>query len=79
MLSQQFLDKVNDWGMQSKYYGHPIFNFILYVELEENRQAYKYFATEQEAIDYMKNGLFFCSDGLWDKYISKPPSSCSNF
>jgi hypothetical protein len=76
MLSQQFLDKVNDWGMKVAYYGHSIFNFTLYVELGANRQAYKHFSTEQEAIDYMKNGLCFGCQGIWDRHINKFPSSC---
>ncbi|MBE9239164.1 hypothetical protein IQ227_24930 [Anabaena aphanizomenioides LEGE 00250] len=75
-LSEQFKLKIQDWGLLYRENEH---GFYLYGNLADGMQLYRYFTNEDDADQFMRDGLFFCNDGLWDKYINKPPSSCLNF
>ncbi|MEA5579703.1 hypothetical protein [Anabaena sp. UHCC 0451] len=73
-LTEQFKLKINDWGMQ---FHETQQGFYLYVDLaDDGKQAYRHFESESEAEEYMKDGLFFGYQGLWDRYINKAPTFC---
>ena len=77
MVSKEFTDYVNGLGLKINYDDRcPICPITLYVDMGENRQAYKHFGNEQEAIEHIKNGWFFGHQGLWDQYINKFPDRC---
>ncbi|MGM3305751.1 hypothetical protein ACSQ6I_07110 [Anabaena sp. WFMT] len=72
-LTEQFKTKINDWGLM---FHESQEGFYLYTNLDNDNQAYKFFRSENEAVQFMKDGLFFYRDGLWDKYINKPKAHC---
>lgn len=72
-ISEQFKVKINAWGMN---FHETQDGFYLYVNLADNKQVYRHFENELEAEEYMKNGLFFGYQGIWDKHINKPKAYC---
>jgi hypothetical protein len=77
MLTQEFTDYVTNLGLKIDYDARcKIAPITLYVELGNNRQAYKHFGSEQDAMEHIKNGWFFGYQGWLDPYINKFPDRC---
>ncbi|MFM6136433.1 MAG: hypothetical protein ACKPCP_20150 [Sphaerospermopsis kisseleviana] len=76
-VTQEFTDYVTSLGLKIDCDPRCSYAPItLYVELGNSRQAYKHFASEEEAMNHIKNGCFFGYQGWLDPYINKFPDRC---